>query len=81
MPQVKWIKPEKPVNHLRALFSAYRSANGLTSENVAAKLGCTPENVRSQWCKPTKSWKIGDLLRYCDAMGIPVAEALEAAAK
>lgn len=84
MPKVKYItkpEPSVPVNYLRALFAAYRKANGLNSEIVAERLHCAPETVRWQWAKPPKTWKIGQLMEYCDAMGIPIMEALEAAVK
>lgn len=82
MPKVKYLPSAKPKpNYLRALFAAYRKANGLTSEDVAEKIGCTSQNVRCAWAKPPKTWKIGQLMEYCDAMGIPIMDALEAAVK
>ena len=84
MPKISYLpsaRPKPEVNYLRALFGAYRKANGLTSEDVAAKLGVSPQTVRWQWAKPPKTWRIDQLMKYCDAMGIPIMEALEAAIK
>ena len=83
MPAIKYlqVKPKPKVNYLRGVFASYRAANGLTSESVAEKLGCSAQNVRAQWAKPAKEWKIGALMDYCDVMGIPYSEALEAAVK
>ncbi len=80
MPKVKWISPPK-VNALAALFRAYRKATGLTSAEIGAAVGCSPENARYQMNKPGKEWNIGMLLRYCDVLGIPYQEALDAAAE
>lgn len=79
MPKLKWIKPK--VNELAALFAAYRKARGMTSTQIAEKIGCTPQNARVQMNKPGREWNIGQLLRYCDVLGIPYEEALSAAAK
>ena len=79
MPKVKWIKPK--VNELAALFRAYRTARNMTSTQIAEKIGCTPQNARVQMNKPGREWNIGQLLRYCDVLGIPYDEALQAAAK
>lgn len=79
MPKVTWMKPK--VNELAALFAAYRKARHLTSTQIAEKIGCTPQNARVQMNKPGREWNIGQLLRYCDVLGIPYDEALAAAAK
>ena len=79
MPKIKWIKPK--VNELAALFRAYRTARNMTSTQIAEKIGCTPQNARVQMNKPGREWNIGQLLRYCDVLGIPYDEALQAAAK
>ena len=82
MPKVTWRQPAKvQVNELAALFRAYRKARGMTSEDIAAKVGCTAQNARVQMNKPAREWNIGQLLRYCDALDIPYDEALAAAAK
>lgn len=79
MPKVKWIKPK--VNELAALFRTYRTERHMTSTQIAEKIGCTPQNARVQMNKPGKDWNVGMLLRYCDVLGIPYDEALQAAAK
>ncbi len=79
MPKVTWIKPK--VNELAALFSTYRKARGMTSAQIAEEIGCTAQNARVQMNKPGSDWNIGQLLRYCDVLGIPYDEALAAAAK
>lgn len=82
MPKVTWrTKPKPPVNHLAALLREYKRASGLTSEQLAEKLGCCDVNVRQQIGKPADQWKIGMLKKYCAAIGCPISEALEAAAK
>jgi len=86
MPKVAWIGGEKrrkakPVNHLAATLRGYKLASGLTSEEIAAKIGCSPENVRHQLCKPADQWQIGRLRQYCSIIGCPIEEALAAAAK
>lgn len=80
MPKVKWIQPVK-VNELAALFTAYRRARRMNSEQIAREIGCSPSNARYQMNKPGRDWNIGQLLRYCDVLGIPYEEALSAAAK
>lgn len=80
MPGVKWIRPPE-VNHLAALFRAYRKATGLTSREIGKAVGCSPENARHQMNKPGREWQVGMLLKYCDVLGIPYKDALEAAAK
>ena len=79
MPKVKWIKPK--VNELAALFRTYRTTRHMTSTQIAEKIGCTPQNARVQMNKPGRDWNVGMLLRYCDVLGIPYDEALQAAAK
>lgn len=93
MPKVKWIggnaeaapppvvEAKPSVNYLQGLFAAYRLANGLTSEEVGKRLGCSGEYVRYQWRKKPDDWNLGALRRMCAAMGIPFAEALDAARK
>ena len=80
MPGVKWIRPPE-VNHLAALFRAYRKATGLTSREIGAAMGCSPENARHQMNKPARLWTVGMLKAYCEVLHIPIKEALEAAAK
>lgn len=82
MPKVKWLPATEPkINHLAALFFAYRKARGMTSKDIAEQIGCSDSNARVQMNKPGREWQIGQLLRYCDVLGIPYTEALEAAIK
>lgn len=81
MPKVTWFKAPVQVNHLAAVFRAYRKATGKTSAQIGKELGCTAENARLQMNKPGKDWNIGMLMKYCDVLGIPYEEALQAAAK
>lgn len=78
MPKITWMN--RP-NYLEGLLKAYKRSRGLTSEQIAEKLNCSPATVRAQLANPAKSWKIGTLLRYCDVLGVPYEEAFEAAAK
>ena len=81
MPKVTWLKPKPKVNELSVLFAAYRKARNMTSAQIAEEIGCTAQNARVQMNKPGREWNIGQLLRYCDVLGIPYDEALAAAAK
>lgn len=83
MPRLTWINKKSPpkVNYLAALFREYRRATGITSADMAEKLGCTPENARCQMNKAPAAWNIGQLIRYCDILGIPYTDAFEAAVK
>lgn len=82
MPKLTWMNKKKPdVNYLEALLKAYKTSRNITSEQLAEMLNYEPSTVRCQMRKPAKEWKIGMLMRYCDVLGIPYAEAFEAAAK
>ena len=81
MPKCTWMLPKPKPNYLAALFRAYRKERGMTSADMAEKLGCTPENCRIQQNKPPTDWNVGKLMRYCDVLGIPYSEAFEAASK
>lgn len=82
MPKVKWLPATRPkINYLAALFRAYRKATWLTSREIGAAIGCSPENARHQMNKEGRLWQIGMLLQYCDVLGIPYSEALESATK
>lgn len=82
MPKVKWISQPKPkANELAALFHAYRVARRMTSAQIGEAVGTSAAYARYQMNKPGKEWNIGQLLLYCDVLGIPYDDALEAAAK
>lgn len=81
MPKIKYLTPPPKVNHLAALFRAYRKARGMTSQDMARKLGCTPENCRMQMNKPSTEWNVGKLMQYCDVLGIPYEEAFQEAVR
>ncbi len=82
MPKVTWrSKPKPKVNYLAAVLREYKRAAGLTSEKIADLLNVSPEHVRYMIGKPADKWNIGQLKEYCDVIGCPYAEALEAAAK
>ena len=82
MPKVTWLKSAKPkVNHLSGLFYAYRQSTGLSSAEIGKRVGCSASNARGQMIKPAESWNVGQLLRYCDALGIPYEDAIRAAAQ
>lgn len=82
MPKVTWRnEPKVEINYLAAVLREYKRASGLTSEQLAEKLGCCDVNVRQQIGKPADQWKIGTLKKYCEAIGCPISVALEAAAK
>ena len=80
MPKVTWISQPKPkVNYLAALFHAYRLATKMTSADIGKAVGCSPQNARVQMNKPGPEWNIGQLMKYCDVLGIPYEEAFKAA--
>jgi len=83
MPKVKWIggKKAKPFNALAAVLRGYKLASGLTSAEIGEKLGVTPEHARRLIGRTADQWNIGALKRYCDVIGCPYQEALEAAGK
>lgn len=69
------------VNYLHALFRAYMKTRKIDSRMLASLLNCSPGNVRVWLNKPAKEWKVGAIIEYCDALGIPYAEAFAAACK
>ncbi len=79
MPRVRHLKPK--FNLLAATLREYKRVSGMTSIDMAKKLGCTPENVRAQIAKPADKWRIGDLKRYCAVLGAPVEDVFQAAAR
>ena len=82
MPKLTWMNKSPPkVNYLEAVMKGYKRARGMTSEDIAKKLGCSPENVRTQLRKPAGDWKVGTVMRYCDILQIPYEEAFREAAK
>ena len=85
MPKVSWLTapaaPAPTVKELAAVFRAYRKSAGLTSRDIGAAVGCSPENARVQMNKPGGDWNIAQLMRYCDVLGIPYSVALDAATK
>lgn len=83
MPKVKRIAGgrERPYNALAALLRGYKLAAGMSADEIGKRLGVTADNVRHQIGKPADQWNIGQLKRYCDVLGIPYGEALDAAAK
>ena len=52
---------------------------GHSCSEIAEIVGCSPGNARYQMNKPGTEWNIGQLMKYCDALGIPYEEALKAA--
>lgn len=82
MPKIKWIgKKPKSFNALATVLRGYKLASGQTSADIGKKLGITPEQVRAQLGRPADSWTVGTIKRYCDAIGCPIQEAMEAAGK
>lgn len=71
----------KPPNYLAELFHRYRVAKKLTSAMIAKKVHTTPENVRAQLNKKATLWRIEDLVKYCNAVGVPIGEAFESIEK
>ena len=48
---------------------------------IGEALGMTPAAVRQQLRRPSDSWRIGTLRRYCEVLQCPLEEALKEAAK
>ena len=77
MPKVKWIRePEQPVNRLAALFRAYRRSRGMSAAELAEAMGCSEQAVRQLMSRPPAEWRIGQIQRFCEALGVPIEEAL-----
>lgn len=81
MPRLRSLRPKRPVNHLAALLREHKRASGMTSEDLGRQLGCSADHVRHQIGRPADAWTVGQIKRYCDAIGIPYEEAFAAAAK
>lgn len=85
MPKVTWIgakKPKpKPFNALAAVLRGYKLASGLTADQIGKRLGVTGDHVKHMIARPADQWNIGALKRFCDVIGCPYQEALEAAGK
>lgn len=81
MPKVKYCLPQPKVNYLAQVFRDYRRERCLTSVDIAEAVGTTPENARRNMNKPSKTWTVGQLMQYCDVIGIPYSVAFEAAAR
>lgn len=82
MPALTWIQKTEPkINYLAGLFRDYRKAAGMTSAMIAGEVDCSAENARCQMNKPAEQWNVGQLMRYCDVLGIPYEEAFEAVIK
>ena len=82
MPKVKWCSPkpkQKPYNHLAAVLRGYKLASGLNFEQIGEKLGVTANRASHMIARPADEWTIGRLRQFCQAIGCPLQEALEAA--
>ena len=53
----------------------------IRSDDVGKAFGCTGANVRTMLRRPAKKWKVGDIMTFCDAVGVPYEEAFDAATK
>lgn len=82
MPPLTWIRKTEPkINYLAGLFRTYRDGRKMTSAMIAEEMDCSAENARCQMNKPAEQWNVGQLMRYCDVLGIPYEEAFEAVIK
>ena len=79
MPRVKLMRPRP--KYLAETFRAYKKDSGITSTDIAKRLKCSPENVRTQLNTPAEKWNVGALLRVCEILQIPPEEAIRAAAQ
>lgn len=79
MPRIR--KPPPKVKYLSALLKAYKTASGMTSEDMALILGERPETVRRKLNRPVRDWRISDLECYAKTLSIPKQEMLEAVGK
>jgi hypothetical protein len=80
VPYVKWLqgKPKPKIRFLAALLRQYIKDNKLTSVELGERLNCSPESVRAQIGKRADEWRLGSLLSYCSAIGVPLEEAFHA---
>jgi hypothetical protein len=77
MPKVSWVKPK--VNYLKCLLTEYRKAKNMTYEKLGKLVGCSAQNCKQQISKPADMWRIKDLKLYCEALDVPIEDAVLAA--
>lgn len=76
----KYCKPKVPPrNELSELLKHYKNASGMTGDEMARKLGTSRPTVSHKLNQSADAWNIGDLRNYCDLLGVPFADALDAA--
>lgn len=88
MPKVKYrnYKQERvqamipPPNYLVELFTRYMKAQQITTDQLAAHLSCTGQNVRYKLSRPAAAWKIGEIESFCDILNCPIETAYQAIA-
>lgn len=78
MPRVTFLDKKKKLNYLSGLLRMYKDAAGLTSAQIANEIGYQPDSVRRKFNGPVEGWRVVDLIRVCDLLGVPVEEAIEA---
>ena len=76
----KYGKPKvPPPNYLSELLKRYKKAQGLSDEDLAAKLGACRKTVNVRLNQKPEAWNIGELESYCEVLKIPFIDALTAA--
>lgn len=81
MPKLTWMNKAPPVNVLSALFRERMRMQRIRSDDVGKAFGCTGDNVRAMLRRPAKKWKVGDIMTFCDAIGVSYEEAFDAATR
>ena len=77
MPKVSWNRP-KP-NYVKSLLTVYRKEAHMTYETLGKLVGCSAQNAKQNVNKPADMWRIRDLKRYCEALDVPIEDAVLAA--
>ena len=73
-------KPQIPEPmYLKELFQRYARAYGMNFSDIGAALGCSAANVSILLNRPTAKWTILQINQFCEALHVPIAEAVAAA--
>ena len=74
----KYCKPKMPKrNYLAEEMRYYKKSAGLTDEEIADRMDVCQSAVTRNFNKPAMEWRLKDLQKYCEIIGMPFANALE----
>lgn len=78
----KYSKPKvPPPNYLSELLKRHKKAIGVSSEEMARELCVCSKTVNNRLNQKPEEWSVGDIKRYCEILGIPFADAMDAATR